>query len=70
MTPKGDSDILHPEEFQEMQPNPIQSCKPCREATRACPECNFRTKNLTPQERQSVEFMEERMEHDVKENVI
>ena len=64
-----DVDRLQREVLDE-SPNPLRVCRACKEMARHCKECNFRAQGLTQRERQSVEYMEARMEHDPGTNTI
>ena len=58
------------DEFEDMQPEPLLSCRACKERCKGCRSCNFRAANLTEQEIESVEEMETAMVYDEEKKVI
>ena len=58
------------EELQELEPEPLGSCRACQTRAKDCPECSFRGGTLTLQELESVEEMQRGMELDQERGVI
>merc|ERR1711867_316802 len=49
------------EELQDLEAEPLSSCRACVRRTKDCPECSYRGGSLTLQELQSVELMQQGM---------
>merc|ERR1711867_76616 len=58
------------EELEDLDVEPLSSCRACVRRSKDCPECSFRGGSLTLQELQSVEYMQQEMKLDEAEKVI
>ena len=58
------------EEFEDLEAATLRACRACRRNAFKCPECSFCGGNLTLEEREAVDWMQDRMYHDSDKNVI